>query len=567
MQVDTERRKKAEKEVSLRPNIMEEMTPEETRLILHELQVHQIELEMQNEELRHTQEELAAAKARYFDLYNLAPVGYVTMSENGLILEANLTAASLLGVSRGALLKQPLSRFIYPEDQDIYYLHRKELIETGITKSCELRMVDNPHQQFFWALLHLTPAANHEYRLTLCDISERKRLEAQLRQSQKMEVIGTLAGGIAHDFNNILTAILGFSGMVMDGLPSDSPLRELQTQVIKGGERAAELVKQILAFSRKTEQHAAPMLIQPIVKEALKLLRASLSASIEIKQDIDVNLGPVTADPIQIHQLLMNLCTNAKQAMSGSGGIMSVSLKPVSLSAAEAAGLDNLRAGRYAVLEVSDTGCGMSKEVQERIFEPYFTTKGTGEGTGLGLAVVHGIATVMGGAVSVASTLGQGTTFRVYLPLPEHGIASTPLLAESLPQGGNESVLVVDDEEAIATLEGTILLNLGYKVTKFTDSELAWQAFRAAPDSFDLLVTDMAMPRRNGVALAKEVMHLRPGLPVILCTGYSELIDQEKAKALGIKAFLEKPLGKGQLARVVRMALDGASDLEDKSGL
>jgi signal transduction histidine kinase/ActR/RegA family two-component response regulator len=396
------------------------------------------------------------------------------------------------------------------------------------------------------------------------NISEKKRseeeqirLEGQLRQAQKMEAIGTLAGGIAHDFNNILTAIIGFGEIVMEQLPPGSALCVDQGHVVAAGKRAKELVKQILTFSRRSEQELQPLMVQFIVKEALKLLRSSIPASIEIRVDIDGNCGLVMADPGQIHQVVMNLCTNAYQAMRETGGVLAVSLKSVVVSAEEAKMIVNLQPGPHLCLEVADTGCGMSRAVRERIFEPYFTTKGQGEGTGLGLSLVHGIVTGLGGGINVNSAPGLGTTFKVYLPRIAVEPRAEAEVKSAIPPGGDESVLVVDDEASITGLERKLLEGLGYRVTVVAGGEQALQAFRAKPADFDLILTDMTMPGLNGDELAREILRIRPEMPIILCTGFSELIDAEKAEAMGIKEFLLKPLEKGELARAVRRALDG----------
>ena len=391
------------------------------------------------------------------------------------------------------------------------------------------------------------------------DVTEYQKLEEQLRQAQKMEAIGTLAGGIAHDFNNILTAILGYGELVLEQLPPDSQLHEEQGQVIRAGKRASELVKQILTFSRRSEQQLQPLQIQFVVKEALKLLRASIPSSIEIRQDVDVNCGPVLADPVQIHQVVMNLSTNAYQAMRETGGLLKVSLSTQVVE--EASIMPDLHPGPHVCLEVADTGCGMDSAVQARIFEPYYTTKGKGEGTGLGLALVHGIVTGLGGVVHVYSEPGQGTTFKVYLPLIAGGASEVVAGKGVIPAGGDESILVVDDEEVLARWEQRVLTGLGYRVTIFTDSREALQAFRAKPEDFDLVLTDMTMPELNGAELAREMIGIRPGMPVILCSGFSTLIDAGEARALGIRAFLQKPVEKADLARAVRRVLDEVKDV------
>ncbi|MHB1185601.1 MAG: PhnD/SsuA/transferrin family substrate-binding protein [Desulfobulbia bacterium] len=388
------------------------------------------------------------------------------------------------------------------------------------------------------------------------DVTERVLLEKQLLQAQKLESIGTLAGGIAHDFNNILTAILGYGEMVMLGLPEDSPLREQQNHVVMAGRRASDLVKQILTFSRRGEQERRPLQVQQIVTEVLKLLRATIPATIEFKLNIDEGCGAIFADPTQIHQVVMNLCTNAYHAMrEKNGGVLGVGLTSVELGPETMQNKIDLRPGPYVRLEVSDTGQGMSKPVLERIFEPYFTTKAPGEGTGLGLAVAHGLAKSMGGDLTVYSEIGTGTTFHVYFPQMD-SLVSQETLPVQLVQGGNERLLVVDDEEAIVQLEQKLLESLGYQVTATTKSVEAWQVFKAHPDSFDLIITDMTMPHMSGNELATEIMKLRQDMPVILCTGFSETINEEKAKANGIREYLMKPISKNDLATAIRRVLN-----------
>jgi PAS domain S-box-containing protein len=389
------------------------------------------------------------------------------------------------------------------------------------------------------------------------DITSQKQLENQLQQSQKMEAIGTLAGGIAHDFNNILTPILGFSAMAQESIAPDSPAAEEIAEVIKAAKRAADLVKQILTFSRQAEKEPQPLKVQYVIKEALKLLRASIPATIEIRQKIDTTCGAIQADPTQIHQVIMNLCTNAYHAMRESGGTLGVSLATVILEEADLINLVNLKPGQYIRLTINDTGHGMSKELLSKIFEPYFTTKAQGEGTGLGLSVVHGIVTSLGGEISVNSELGKGTTCQVYFPqVKSHDEEPPNKAAEPTLPRGEETILIVDDEEIIVTMEKAMLKSFGYKVATFTDPTEALYALEKDPAGFDLVITDMTMPKITGVELANKIFAIRKNLPVILCTGFSELISKEKAEALGISKFLLKPLSKSELAHAVREALD-----------
>ncbi len=388
------------------------------------------------------------------------------------------------------------------------------------------------------------------------DITERVALEKQLRHAEKLKAIGTLAGGVAHDFNNILTAILGYGEMVMAELPQGSQLREDQQQVLAAGQRAAELVKQILTFSRRGEQELRPLRVQVLVKEAVKLLRASIPSTVEFRFNIDDRCGAILGDPTQIHQVLMNLCTNAYHAMRGQGkGLLTLSLAEVELGPDSLAEKDELLPGSYVRLEVSDTGQGMDRAVLERIFEPYFTTKAQGEGTGLGLSLIHGIVKGMGGGISVRSEVGAGTAFQVYFPRIESPAGQAELAPETV-RGGNERLLVVDDEASVVNLEQQFLKGLGYRVTATTESSEAWQLYQDNPAAFDLVVTDMTMPRMSGAELARKMLLLRVDLPIILCTGHSEAIDQEKARQLGVRAYLTKPLTKNILAAAIRRTLD-----------
>ena len=388
------------------------------------------------------------------------------------------------------------------------------------------------------------------------DITERKKIDKQLQQSHKMEAIGTLAGGIAHDFNNILASILGYSEIARDQLPADDQIRKDLDQVIKAGHRATDLVKQLLTFSRQREEEFKTLKVQLIIKEILKLLRASLPTTIQLKESIATDSGPTLADPTQIHQVLMNLCTNAKHAIGGEIGTLSVSLSEVKITDSDIiADCPQLERGSYLDLEISDTGCGMDALTQSKIFNPFFTTKETGKGTGLGLAVVHGIIKQHKGEITVASDPGQGTTFHIYLPVIEEEMsAAEQVVIEDIPRG-SERVLVVDDETDVAHMMQRKLHDLGYTVTVFTSSIEALETYKKNPGDFDLVITDMTMPEMTGTALVEKLLALRPDLPVILCTGYSETVDEEKAKSFGIREYIMKPIDTLPLAKAIRRSL------------
>lgn len=396
------------------------------------------------------------------------------------------------------------------------------------------------------------------------DITERKRgeaernqLESQLRQTQKLETIGTLAGGIAHDFNNILTPILAYSEMAEELLDKEHPARSDIDQVVKSANRAKDLVKQILTFSRQTEQEKFPLNPSAIVKEALKLLRASIPSSIEIKQEIEEECGTILADPSQIHQVLMNLCTNAYQAMQPSGGVLTVTLSRVVVDGQVARLHQGLSVGDHVRLTVEDSGSGMDAKTRERIYEPFFTTKNPGEGTGLGLSVVHGIVSKHGGAIVVDSEVGRGTKFDVYFPfvLGEQSSRTD----SSVPiSGGHERILVVDDDATVLEALKRVLEKFGYAVTIRTSSVEALELFRHDPGRFDLLIADHAMPYLSGEQFVHEVHCLRPELGVLMLAGFSHVLSEVRLRQLGIAKLLMKPILSVDLAKAVREALDGA---------
>jgi PAS domain S-box-containing protein len=387
------------------------------------------------------------------------------------------------------------------------------------------------------------------------DVTERRRLEAHLQQAQKMEAIGTLAGGIAHDFNNILAAILGYGELLAFDMPKDTPAWQNLQAVLKSCHRAKDLIGQILAFSRQNELNSMPVRVSAIVKEALKMLRASLPATIEIRRNIETPDGIVYANATHIHQVLMNLCTNAGHAMREKGGVLGVKVSRFNAEPSEQLPHPDLKPGTYLKLSVSDTGHGMTAEQMQRIFDPYYTTKDAGEGTGLGLAVVQGIVRAHGGAVKVKSSPAKGSVFDVYLPeMQKEIITQKEPLQPYLT--GHETILFVDDEQALVTMSKQMLELLGYKAVTRSSSLEAYDLFRHDPAGFDLVITDMTMPNMTGETLARKILAIRPDIPVILCTGYSEQITEQRAKDMGIQAFVMKPLIMRDLAGTIREVLD-----------
>lgn len=412
-----------------------------------------------------------------------------------------------------------------------------------------------PHDHWYHVAAY-RPMPLH-FVVTFQDITERKKSEnekktlgAQLRQAQKLEAIGVLAGGIAHDFNNILFPIIGFAEMVRDDLGEESPIRENVEEIIGGALRARDLVRQILAFSRQEEGTLKPIHVQLIAKEVLRLIRSTLPSTISIQQFIDPGCGVILNDPTRIHQLIMNLITNAFHAMEEKGGILSLQVTPTTLDEAKALSM-NIEPGDYVWIMVSDTGVGMDPVILQKMFDPYFTTKGEGKGTGLGLSVVYGIVKAAAGGITVSSRKDEGTCFDIYFP-----VYSPPFLSETQPDEhpqfkGEAHVLLIDDEYPVLKIGKQILERLGCRVTGRTSSIEALELFKNRPDDFQVIFTDMTMPNMTGDTLAKEIKRIRPQIPVILCTGYSSRMNAARAAELGIDAFIYKPILSTEVSRTL----------------
>lgn len=388
-------------------------------------------------------------------------------------------------------------------------------------------------------------------------VEERERLVAALRQSQKMEAVGTLAGGVAHDFNNMLTPILGYTDLVMAKLSSGDPLRQELEEVKRSALRAKDLVRQILSFSRQKGQELICLDLHPVLGECLKMLRSTLSPTIVFREDVARDCGHIMADPTQIQQILINLCTNAAHAMEERGGTLNVSLHEIVVHPGDTIDGQDVRPGEYVRLVVGDTGCGMDKATLERIFEPYFTTKEQGKGTGIGLALVHGIVKGHGGYISVYSEVGHGTTFSLYFPVCCDTPGQAPVALDDNVPRGTERMLLVDDEKDVLGMLKEMSEHLGYQVASFSDSTEAYAFFRSRPEAFDLVVTDQAMPGLTGIDLARKIFSLRPGMPIIICTGFSEAFPEEEIKEFGVAGYIMKPVMVSDFARVVRRALEG----------
>ncbi len=399
------------------------------------------------------------------------------------------------------------------------------------------------------------------------EIAERREAEEknmqlaeQLLHAQKMEAVGTLAGGIAHDFNNILTAVLGFVELAKFHINDAEQLASDLAGIAKGGQRAKELIRQILAFSRKGDHRKEVLSPAPLIKESLKLLRASVPSTIEILEHIDNDCGPVLAEPTMIQQIIMNLCTNAVQAMEDERGTLTVRLTGKQLSTLDATGEWNVAPGQFIELRVDDTGKGMDKTVLDRIFEPYFTTKDVGKGTGMGLSLVHGIVQNCGGLIRVESEVGRGSTFQIYLPVTTKAQDELrPLKKTEILPGRGEHILCIDDEPAILHVQQGLLNHFGYRVTTATSAVEALQLFSENPHRFDLVITDQTMPHLTGLEFARRALNIRPDTPIILCSGYSSIASEKKTREVGIRAYVMKPLDKTALAGLVRSVLDNGT--------
>ncbi|MGD9973749.1 MAG: PAS domain S-box protein [Desulfatirhabdiaceae bacterium] len=528
---------------------------------------HIITLAIDMTEYKNAREKLMESEERFRTVFEQAAVGVAGVSLDGGFLEINDQFCQLVGYEKQELFQMTFRDITHPDD---LYLDEKyiEQVLAGKIDSFDIeKRYIHKDGHPVWVRLYSNVVRNAGGKIkyavaVVTDISERKRaeqekekLQNQLNHAQKLESIGNLAGGIAHDFNNILFPIVGMSEMLLDDLPPGSPERESAEEIYKAGKRGRDLVKQILAFSRQSEHKLIPTRIQNVFKEVLKLSRAFIPSYIEIDHNIQQDCGMIMADPSQIHQIGMNIITNAFHAVEAKGGKISVRLRETVLDSSDPA-IGNMESGKYAVLSISDTGHGMPEELIGKIFDPYFTTKEQGKGTGLGLAVVYGIVKEHGGAITVNSEIGKGATFEIYFPLMKKSFGSESSLEADEYHGGNERILLVDDEESIAKLEKQMLERMGYKVISHLHSVEALEAFRVNPSSYDLVITDMSMPNIPGDELARKIKSIRSDAPIIVCTGYSERIHVDNIKQMGIDELLMKPIVKSDLVKVVRKVLD-----------
>ncbi len=500
------------------------------------------------------------AKREWERTFDSVPDCIIILGTDFRVRRLNRAAAERLDIppdeAAGRVLKELLKTPSDPDGEEIVSQIRS-MAEDGATVGRELRIPRlGGHFLATVSPFYLDEEGPAGTILVAHDISRWKHLEEQLRQTHKMEALGALAGGIAHDFNNILGIMLGYSEMLLEGAEQNSPQERKLKEILSAGDRARDLINQILTFSRQDLQELRVLRLTPLIKETLKLVGASLPGSVDIQLKLATEQDSVLADPTQIHQILMNLSTNAAHAMGAEGGVLKISLTDVYVEDENQPGLPQLTPGSYACLTVRDTGTGVAPVIADRIFEPFFTTKKPGEGTGMGLAVVHGIVRKLGGGVALENAPGNGAAFHVYLPrarpLDEVSLGGE----EDIPLGSGR-ILLVDDEQALVEVEREILSRLGYTVTTHTGPVEALEEFKTQPDAFDLVLTDLSMPGMTGLELAKTVLALRPKTPVLLCTGFSEIVSMEEAKEMGVRGVIIKPVLKGRLARAVNRALKG----------
>ncbi|MFH0997248.1 MAG: PAS domain S-box protein [Pseudomonadota bacterium] len=511
---------------------------------------------------RMAQKALRESEERFRSTFEQAAVGICHVGKDGQFLRVNQKLCDMLGFNRDEFLSMTIQDVTHPVDLKISKEAYERLFSgEQVIEKFEKRYICK-NGQTMWgnltASLLKEPSGAPEFFISVVeDIGFKKTAEKekeilvnQLQQTQRLEAIGTLAGGIAHDFNNILYPIIGFAEMTLEDLPPETPMRGFQKQIVQAAGRAQDLIKRILTFSREIEPELIPVHLKEMIQETLQLLRAALPRTIELNLESLKNTGYVKSAPVQIHQLIMNLSTNAFHAMETSGGILKLELDNIELE-----DFENIAGGKYHRLIISDTGCGMPHVILNRIFHPYFTTKEKGKGTGLGLSTVHGIVQQLQGHITVTSLPGKGTIFIIYLPVYHPGEAVSEPEPMAVDLKGKEHILLVDDEEMILEMLQTMLSRMGYQVTECQSSLKALDLFNSNPDHFHLVITDLTMPQMTGVQLSQKLQTIKPDIPIILCTGYSDLLDENTARAIGIRKLVTKPVLKADLIAAIQKAL------------
>ena len=507
--------------------------------------------------------ELAKANKAWEQSFNSINDAITIHDKDYNIIRANKAAEQIFNTPLDQIVGRKCYQLYHGKDSSPESCPSSKILTTGQTCNFE---VFEPHLNKF-VKIQAMPQFNEKNEIVgivhvVQNITElnqveqdKKELEKQLLQTQKMDAIGTLAGGIAHDFNNVLGSIIGYADLAMDDIQEGTIARSNLEQVLIAGSRAKQLIKQILTFSRKAEEGQKLIQVAPVIEESLKMLRASIPSTIEIRQNIESQDGIISGNPTQIHQVVINLCTNAAHAMGENGGVLKVGLEEVSIDSDIVTHYGDLKMGQYLKLTIKDTGCGIESDVIDRVFEPFFTTKDVDKGTGMGLSVVHGIVKNHNGIITVDSEPQKGTIFNVFLPKIGSGDL-TEDKSQEIPHGQGESILLVDDDPSIVGMMTQMLERLGYSVVAKTSSTEALETICAEPDKFDLVITDYAMPGMTGKELAKKLLDTLPDIGVILCTGFSEDINSQQAMNMGIKAFIMKPVDRDEIALIIRNILD-----------
>ena len=552
--------------------LAEEAVWTEEAKVAHKLRVKQIELEMQNEELRRTQEKLAVARARYFDIYNLAPAGYCTLNDQGLILEANLTAATMLGVEQNTLSSKQMFSFIFPEDQYIYDLHRNHLFKTGNSQLCELRMIRSDGVTV-WVEIAASLAKDPDGKPDCLAIfeniterkqaeNERKKMDEEIGQLKKMEAVRRLASGVAHDYNNILQIILGNTELLLLSAKPDASLTSHLREIETAGRRAADLTRQLLAFSRK--ELAAPQMLDTNleIESMLNQFRNLLGKNIKLLWKPSVDPCLIKIDRSQLNRILTALIVNARDAIKGEGRI-EIKTEQTEFDEIYSPDSPEFMPSPHVLLSVSDDGCGMDKKTLDRIFEPFFTTKPEYLGCGLGLACLHGLVRQNMGFIRADSRVGAGTIFKIYLPRQAVGQVTRPEQSQpNRPPEGIRTVLLVEDEVELLTFCEEQLRKLGYAVLAFANPIEALNAARSYQDDIHLLLADVSLPKMNGPELARRLTVLRPQMKCVFMSGYnSDILQCQKALSAENLNFLQKPFLIEDMANKIREVLSSEGDL------
>ena len=536
------------------------------KLTYKELEQNIRTLERECLQRKQTEDTLHKSRQYHRMLFEYAPIGLMLCRMNGELVDVNAAYARIIGRSVEETL-QLTNGDITPRDYGEVEQRQLEMLKkTGRHGPYEKEYIHKDGHRVSVQLSGMLLDKNGEPHILLSveDITElvkakkeQEYFEGQLRQIQKMEAVGTLAGGIAHDFNNILCSMMGYITLVKDQLPEQSQNRKDLALAMQAGEKAESLISQIFTFSRQGEQDLGPLQIGSFVKEALKMLRSALPATIEIRSKISVNNRTILADPTQIHQIIMNLCSNAGDAMEATGGVLEVNLDEVEVNP-QFSNLRDIKQGLYVKMTVKDTGCGIPQDIQDQIFDPFFTTKPVGKGTGLGLSAVHGIVKIHQGAVTVKSQVGAGTTFEVFFPIVDNleVLRETPIPEISKdPVSERGGILFIDDEKSLVSIGTRVLQKLGYNVQGTASSPEALEIFRSAPHQIDLVFVDETMPVMTGSQLAAKMLLIRPDLPIIIMTGFDIKNVIEKTKTLGIRKYLCKPIKYHELGEIVRQTL------------